>query len=160
TGVDPEDGVLTGNALRWSATDLGTFGTGESVTISSLPLGPRRINLVAIDSDTVTTSTFIDITIVPVTTGRITGTVSVYGHGYQGARLTLSTTPVRSATTDGHGVYAFDDVPAGIYVLTLEPPQYTSFPFTTRSVNVTGGSTTTVDFAGNIGLPAPQSAPR
>lgn len=157
TGVDPEDGVLTGNALRWTAfgsgTFLGTFGTGESFTNSSLPLGPHRINLVATDSDTVTTSTFIDITIVPVTTGRITGIVTVYDHPRQGVRLTLSTTPSRSAITDAQGVYSFDNVPAGTYVLTLEPPQYTAFPSTTQSVTVKAGATETINFAGHIGSP-------
>ena len=50
TGSDPEDGTLTGASLAWSDSASGALGTGTSVALSSLPVGPHTITLTATDS--------------------------------------------------------------------------------------------------------------
>lgn len=50
TGTDPEDGTLTGGALVWESSKDGQFGTGRSVTTSSLSNGTHDIILTVTDS--------------------------------------------------------------------------------------------------------------
>jgi hypothetical protein len=50
TGSDPEDGALTGASLAWSDSVSGALGTGTSVALASLPVGPHTITLTATDS--------------------------------------------------------------------------------------------------------------
>lgn len=50
TGSDPEDGTLTGASLVFSDSVSGTLGTGASVSLASLPVGPHTITLTATDS--------------------------------------------------------------------------------------------------------------
>jgi hypothetical protein len=50
TGSDPEDGTLTGASLAWSDSASGALGTGTSVALTSLPVGPHTITLTATDS--------------------------------------------------------------------------------------------------------------
>jgi len=50
TGTDPEDGTLTGASLAWSDSVSGSLGTGTSVSLTSLPVGPHTIRLTATDS--------------------------------------------------------------------------------------------------------------
>jgi hypothetical protein len=50
TGSDPEDGTLTGASLAWSDSASGALGTGTSVALPSLPVGPHTITLTATDS--------------------------------------------------------------------------------------------------------------
>lgn len=50
TGLDPEDGALTGASLVFSDDVSGTLGTGGSVALASLPVGVHIITLTATDS--------------------------------------------------------------------------------------------------------------
>jgi ligand-binding sensor domain-containing protein len=49
-GIDPEDGVLTGEALRWYSDRDGYLGTGESLTVT-LTVGVHQISLEVSDQD-------------------------------------------------------------------------------------------------------------
>ncbi len=51
SGVDPEDGPLTGSSLVWEDSSLGVIGTGESFTRNDLPNGVRSFTVTATDSD-------------------------------------------------------------------------------------------------------------
>jgi hypothetical protein len=152
SAVDREDGALTASALSWSTTGLANLGTGNSVTTGALPLGSHSVTLRATDRHGATGQASVMVTIVPVQGGRVTGTVTVYGEARAGVRLRLSTNPARAVLTNANGVFTFDDVPAGTYTLTIEPPRYTAFPVTSQSVTITAGQTVTVDFEGHIGL--------
>ncbi len=46
---DAQDGNLTGSALTWS-TDQGVLGTGERISVASLPLGSHAVTLTATNS--------------------------------------------------------------------------------------------------------------
>ncbi|HUU26356.1 MAG TPA: YncE family protein [archaeon] len=46
---DPEDGLLTGEALTWVSSLAGKFGSGDYFTSSSLPSGFQWVYLVAVD---------------------------------------------------------------------------------------------------------------
>ncbi len=50
-GSDLEDGELAGGSLVWSSDVDGTLGSGRSLTIATLSLGPHRVTLTAIDSE-------------------------------------------------------------------------------------------------------------
>ena len=50
SGVDPEDGALTGTALSWSSSRDGLLGTGSTLTVSALTVGDHVITLTARDS--------------------------------------------------------------------------------------------------------------
>ncbi|MFZ5439062.1 MAG: PKD domain-containing protein [Myxococcota bacterium] len=50
TGVDPEDGPLSGAALAWSSSRDGALGTGSPLTTSTLTAGDHVVTLVARDS--------------------------------------------------------------------------------------------------------------
>lgn len=54
TGVDPEDGTLSGAALAWSSSRDGALGTGASITKSNLSVGTHVITLTATDSSSAT----------------------------------------------------------------------------------------------------------
>ena len=51
SAVDPEDGVLTGAALRWLSSADGELGTGTSFSRNDLSAGSHTIRLIATDSD-------------------------------------------------------------------------------------------------------------
>lgn len=50
SGSDPEEGALSGAALLWMSSINGAFGTGTSVSTSSLSAGTHTITLLVIDS--------------------------------------------------------------------------------------------------------------
>ncbi|MBL8936822.1 MAG: PKD domain-containing protein, partial [Archangium sp.] len=50
TGLDPEDGALSGMALTWSSSRDGALGTGSPLTVSTLTAGDHTITLVVRDS--------------------------------------------------------------------------------------------------------------
>ena len=50
TGVDPEDGALSGTALSWSSSRDGALGTGSPLSVSTLTAGDHTITLVVRDS--------------------------------------------------------------------------------------------------------------
>ena len=51
SALDPEDGVLTGAALRWLSSIDGTLGTGTSLSRNDLSEGSHTIRLIGTDSD-------------------------------------------------------------------------------------------------------------
>lgn len=61
SGSDPEDGQLTGGSLEWSSDIDARFGSGETVTTSSLSAGTHTIVLTATDSRSAPTSDSIQI---------------------------------------------------------------------------------------------------
>lgn len=149
TASDPEDGALTGNALDWIDSGRGgDLGSGEVLAVSTLPVGPHHISLRATDSGGSEHFTSIDITIVPATGGRVAGTIRVGSDRTYDAHLSLSTTPARTAITDLQGQFAFENVPAGTYTITLQPVECAEFSPTSRSIKVEVGATTVVDFTG------------
>ena len=51
SAVDPEDGVLTGAALRWLSSIDGELGTGTSIARNDLSEGSHTVRLIATDSE-------------------------------------------------------------------------------------------------------------
>lgn len=49
--TDPQEGELSGEALRWRSDAGGRLGRGRRVELERLAVGPHRISLVATDSD-------------------------------------------------------------------------------------------------------------
>jgi plastocyanin len=87
----------------------------------------------------------------PPVNGTVSGQVSVSGAGVQGATLTLTQgATTRTATSSAAGAYSFSAVPAGSWTVAITVPagfalatgQAASVP-----VTVTGGQTSTVNFA-------------
>jgi PKD repeat protein len=60
---DVEDGALIGSALAWSSSIDGDLGTGEQIERSDLTVGSHTIRLVATDSDAMTDTSTVAITI-------------------------------------------------------------------------------------------------
>ncbi len=65
TGSDPEDGALSGNSLRWFVDGVNLFN-GNSVNYNGLSVGTHTITLNGIDSQGLTGTASITITITPV----------------------------------------------------------------------------------------------
>jgi PKD repeat protein len=65
TGVDPEDGLLTGTSLQWESNLDGSIGSGVSVVKSNLTAGVHTIRLIASDSQAAADTAEITITVNP-----------------------------------------------------------------------------------------------
>ena len=63
SGADPEDGALTGAALRWSSLVDGALGDGATLAVDTLSVGPHTIQLLAEDSGGAVGVDTVDITI-------------------------------------------------------------------------------------------------
>ena len=63
TGKDAEDGTITGSFLVWSSDKEGQIGTGQSFTRNNLSVGVHTITLTATDSDGVTGSSSVVISV-------------------------------------------------------------------------------------------------
>ncbi|MBA2244112.1 MAG: hypothetical protein H0W11_04090 [Gemmatimonadetes bacterium] len=63
SATDPEDGALTGDALVWTSDQDGQIGTGTSFTRSDLSVGTHVITLTATDSERLTGTASVTITI-------------------------------------------------------------------------------------------------
>jgi VCBS repeat-containing protein len=66
TGSDIEDGALDNNSLVWTSSIDGNFGNGTEVDTSALSVGTHVITLNAIDSDGLSSTATITLTIAPV----------------------------------------------------------------------------------------------
>ncbi len=76
--------------------------------------------------------------------GAIRGTVTdAHGAPVQGASISLSSDPSRTAITDANGEYAFDSVSSGTYSVTCSAAGYTT---QTKRTAVDPGETARVDF--------------
>lgn len=65
---DPDDGALSGSALAWEISDLGSCGSGEAVDLGVLDdsyLGDRVITLTAIDSDGSVSTDSVHVSVAP-----------------------------------------------------------------------------------------------
>ena len=51
TGLDAEDGAVTGESLTWASSLDGALGTGATVTRSDLSIGDHVVSLTAMDSE-------------------------------------------------------------------------------------------------------------
>lgn len=118
------------------------------LTVDTLRVGQHCIVFRATDAGGSIAFAFIDITIVPATGGRVVGSVTVDGAPYYGARIDLSSTPARNMLTNAQGAYAFEDVSAGAYSVSVASINCVSFPTPSQSVAVAVGVRTTVNFAG------------
>jgi len=63
TGVDPEDGSLSGGELVWSSSTDGVFGSGSPTNENGLSVGSHLITFIATDSDGATGTDQITVTI-------------------------------------------------------------------------------------------------
>jgi subtilisin family serine protease len=63
SGLDPEDGVLSGASLVWSSDKMGVIGTGTSFSSTVLSVGTHLITLTVKDSRGLTDSESVSITI-------------------------------------------------------------------------------------------------
>lgn len=62
SGIDTEDGNLTGASLRWTSAS-GTLGYGTNITVDNLPTGENIINLIVTDKGGLADSDTITITV-------------------------------------------------------------------------------------------------
>lgn len=65
TGTDPEGGVLTGSSLVWTSDQDGQIGTGTSFSRNDLSVNTHKITLIATDSNGLSGSDSISITVSP-----------------------------------------------------------------------------------------------
>lgn len=85
----------------------------------------------------------------PPELGSIAGTVRVEGAALEGVTVELGGAATGSATTDASGAFSFPDLDPGTYQVTISGwPDGVSFQDPDESVEVTGGSQATVEFAG------------
>lgn len=60
---DPEDGILSGQSLRWSSSIQGYIGYGAKLTDMKLSAGTHIITLTAADSKNISTTSTVNITV-------------------------------------------------------------------------------------------------
>lgn len=60
---DGEDEELIGDALKWRSSQNGAIGTGQNIDVNTLQSGEHTITLTATDSESLSSSTNIDITV-------------------------------------------------------------------------------------------------
>ncbi len=86
----------------------------------------------------------LNVSLSPITTGTVTGTVTDAASGLALAGVTVSIEALSSTTTDATGVYTLSDVPEGNWTLSFTRTAYRDVQ---RTVTVTAGLTTTEDVA-------------
>ena len=90
----------------------------------------------------------------PSTPGEIRGIVMIEGLGQAGVAVELTGEVGRETVTDESGRFAFDQVPAGAYVVSIRgQPSDASFPSTSRTAVIaraSGQRSVTVDFVGSF----------
>jgi hypothetical protein len=62
-GADLKDGALTGDKLQWSSDKDGSLGTGATLVINTLSVGQHTISLSATNSDGLSTTVSVHVTI-------------------------------------------------------------------------------------------------
>ncbi|HEY7683892.1 MAG TPA: PQQ-dependent sugar dehydrogenase [Gemmatimonadales bacterium] len=88
--TDPEDGALSGTALRWSSSLDGVLGTGASIQIATLTPGNHVITLTATDSRDQRGSASVSVTVTPFVPGNQPPQVTITSPT-SGASVTQST---------------------------------------------------------------------
>jgi PKD repeat protein len=106
--LDPEDGALTGMALRWSSSRDGALGTGSPFTTSGLSAGLHTITLSATDSGGRTGAASVQVTVM-MSAANVPPIARVTGPTSGQATQTLSFDASSSSDADGAIVsYRFD----------------------------------------------------
>jgi hypothetical protein len=84
--------------------------------------------------------------------GTVSGAVTVEGSGAGGVSVGLSGEGVQQVTvTDGNGAYTFPNIPEGSYVVSITPPEGTTFSQTAQAVSITATNPgATAGFAGEF----------
>jgi hypothetical protein len=90
----------------------------------------------------------------PSTLGEIRGIIMIEGVGQAGVVVELTGEVGRETVSDESGRFAFDEVPAGAYVVSIRgQPSDASFPSTSRTAVIaraSGQRSVTVDFVGSF----------
>ncbi len=100
TGIDPEDGALTGMALRWSSSRDGALGTGSPFSTAGLSAGAHTITLTATDSGGRTASASVTLTVM-MTTMNVPPIARLSGPSSGQATQTLTFDASSSSDVDG-----------------------------------------------------------
>lgn len=143
---DPEDGTLSGSAVRWTSSLDGTLGSGTSFTTSGLTSGTHTISVTATDSGGRSASASISLTV----TGTVTNQPPV-------ARLTGpaqgdATTPL---TFDGSGSSDPDgSITAYRFEFSDSTPAATGSATVTHAFATTGTFTVTLTVTDDHGATA------
>ena len=135
TGSDPEDGTLTGASLVWTSSIDSNIGTGTSFTRDDLTCGTHTITLTATDSDEMTGTDSVTLTINYLPTATITSptdgstytegdTITFSGTGEDAEDGTLSgSSLVWASSIDGQigtgESFTRNDLSGGIHTITL-----------------------------------------
>jgi len=133
------------------ATSAATTGSDGKYTISNVAPGSYTVtalaNLYTSSSVNVTVTAgqtaTVNLSLQPVTTGTITGTVTAASGGTLISGASVSTSPATSTvSTNAQGVYTITNVNAGSYTVTASATGYVS---NSTSVTVTAGQTSTAN---------------
>ncbi|MDP3237173.1 MAG: PKD domain-containing protein [Myxococcales bacterium] len=100
TAIDPEDGALTGMALRWSSSRDGALGTGSPFSTAGLSAGAHTITLSATDSGGRTASASVTLTVM-MTTMNVPPIARLSGPSSGQATQTLTFDASSSSDVDG-----------------------------------------------------------
>jgi PKD repeat protein len=113
---DPEDGALSGNAVRWNSDLDGQLGTGVSVSTAGLSVGTHTITVTATDSGGRAASTSVHVIVAPGASNippiaRITGPAT--GQATQALSFAADTSSDADGTITGWR-FAFSDGPPDV----------------------------------------------
>lgn len=152
SGIDVEDGFLSGAALTWVSSLDGPIGQGDSIEVSTLQAGAHDITLTALDSGGATDADTINVTISATGSATIQGTVTISGGAFGGIRVTATGPTLATTVTDPFGNYTLGGLAAGTYTVTVsEYPTDFTFNPDSYSVTVADGATATQNFTGSGG---------
>ena len=146
TATDTEDGNLSGSSLEWESGFDGSIGTGASLSLDTLSSGTHTITFTATDSQGLSNSASIVVTIVPMTLSAntlsiikgATGTITISG-GKPPYRVATRRSQV-ALPTENNGSVNIYGVSAGSTVVTVTDNKKNSEQI---NVTVTDGSSTT-----------------
>jgi len=139
--VEVTIGTLTTTTTSSGTYTLSGVATGnQNVTFTKAGYVPRTEAVAVVAGGTHE----LNVSLSPITTGTVTGTVTDAASGLALAGVTVSIEALSSTTTDANGVYTLTDVPAGNWIVSFTRTDYRDVQ---RSVTVTAGLTTTEDAA-------------
>jgi hypothetical protein len=151
SGMDAEDGTLTGAALAWTSSLDGALGTGAALTLTSLSAGTHTITLTVTDTEGLAASASITVSVTPSPQplGSIGGSVTANGNPIGDVVVTLGGMQSSATATAGNGTYAFIDLAPGTYTVTITNPfPGVTFPALSQTVTLGPGQNLTVNFPG------------